>query len=99
MRKGEILGLTWDRVDLKAGFIRLKGIDTKISKVRRIPIGRELRRALQSLPLAMDSQGNRVPYVCTRNGQRIKSIREIFRRVCRDAGLTNVVFHDQRHTA
>ena len=99
MRKGEILGLTWDRVDLKAGFIRLKGIDTKISEARSIPIGRELRQVLQSLPLAVDSQGNRVPYVFTRNGQRIKSIREIFSRVCRDAGLTNVVFHDQRHTA
>jgi integrase len=37
--------------------------------------------------------------VFTRNGRRIKSIREIFSRVCRDVGLTNVVFHDQRHTA
>jgi integrase len=29
MRKGEILGLTWDRVDLKSGFIRRKESDTK----------------------------------------------------------------------
>jgi integrase len=29
LRKGEILGLTRDRIALKAGFIRLKGIDTK----------------------------------------------------------------------
>jgi integrase len=99
MRKGKMLGLTWDRVDLKAGFIRLKGIDTKISEARSIPIGRELRQVLQSLPLAGDSQGNRISYVFTRRGQRIKSVREIFSRVCRDAGLTNVVFHDQRHTA
>ena len=99
MRKGEILGLTWDRVDLRAGFIRLKGIDTKTGEARSIPIGRELRQVLQRLPLAVDSPGNRVPYVFTRNGRRIKSIREIFSRVCRDVGLTNVVFHDQRHTA
>jgi integrase len=46
MRKGEILGLTWDRVDLKAGFIRLKGIDTKTGEARSIPIGRELRQVL-----------------------------------------------------
>ena len=32
-------------------------------------------------------------------GQPIKSIREIFSRVCRDVGLKDVVFHDHRHTA
>ena len=99
MRKSEILELTWDRVDLKAGFVRLREADTKTSERRIIPIGRELREVLQSLPLALDPQGNRVPFVFTRKGQRIKSIREIFSRVCRDAGLTDVVFHTFRHTA
>jgi integrase len=98
MRKAEILGLTWDRVDLKAGFIRFKESDTKISEARSIPLDRELRQVLQSLLLAVDSQGNRLGYVFPRNSQRIKSIRAIFSRVCCDAGLTNVVFHDQRHT-
>jgi integrase len=99
MRKAEILGLTWGRVDLKAGFIRLREVDTKTGERRSIPIGRELRDVLQSLPLALDSHGNRVPYVFTRNGQRIRSIREIFSRVCREAGLADVVFHTLRHTA
>jgi integrase len=40
-----------------------------------------------------------MPYVFTRNGQRIKPIREIWTRVCRDAALTDFVFHDLRHTA
>jgi integrase len=99
MRKEEILGLTWDRVDLKGGFIRLKEVDTKTGERRIIPIGRELRAVLQGLPFALEPQGNRLPYVFTRNGQRIKSIREIWTRVCRDAKLTDVVFHDLRHTA
>jgi integrase len=42
MRRGEILGLTWDRVELKAGFIGLKETDTKTSEGRIIPIGRDL---------------------------------------------------------
>jgi integrase len=99
MRKSEILELTWDRVDLKAGFIRLREVDTKTGERRSIPIGREVREVFQGLPRALDPQGNRVPFVFTRKGQHIKSIREIFSRVCRDAGLTDVVFHTFRHTA
>ena len=99
MRRGEILGLTWDRVDLKGGFIRLKEGDTKTGESRIIPIGRELRGVLQSLPLALDPQGNRVPYVFTRHGQRIKSVREVFTRACQEAQISNFVFHDLRHTA
>jgi integrase len=99
MRKGEILGLTWNRLDLKAGFIRLRAIDTKTKEARHIPIGRELRAVLESIPIALDPYGQRVPYVFTRWGQPMRSIREIFSRVCLDAGLTDVVFHDMRHTA
>jgi integrase len=99
MRRGEILGLTWDRVDLKAAFIRLKESDTKTGEGRSIPIGRELAEVLRHLPVALDAQGQRVPYVFTRNGQRIKSVREVFARVCQEAALTNFVFHDLRHTA
>ncbi len=39
MRKAEILHLTWDRVDLKAGFIRLKGADSKTGERCSVPIG------------------------------------------------------------
>jgi integrase len=78
MRKAEILGLTWDRVDLKAGFIRLREVDTKNKERRSIPLGRELRDVLQGIPLALDSQGNRVPYVFTGQGKPLTSIREIF---------------------
>ena len=63
------------------------------------PLGESWGGVLQSLPLALDPQGNRVPFVFTRKGRRIRSIREIFSRVCRDAGLTDVVFHAFRHTA
>jgi integrase len=99
MRKGEILRLTWDRVDLKTGFIRLKDTDTKTGKGRSIPIGRELREMLQRLPIVLDAQGTRVPYVFTRNSQPIKSIWDVFVRICRQVGIADLRFHDLRHTA
>jgi integrase len=99
MRRGELLALTWDKVDLKAGFIRLKDTDTKTDEARKIPIGRELREVLRRLPVAVDAQGQRVPYVFTRNGQRLQSIKRVFMRVRQETGITNTVFHDFRHTA
>ena len=45
MRRGEILGLTWDRVDFKVVFIRVKDRDTKTGEARGIPMGRELARS------------------------------------------------------
>jgi integrase len=99
MRRGEILGLTWDRVDLKAGFIRLKDTDPKTDDARNIPIGRELRDMLGPLPVALDTQGKRLPYVFTHKGRPVKSIKWVFARVRQQTGITNTVFHDYGHTA
>jgi integrase len=93
VRLGEIFGLIWGGVDLKAGFIRLKEPDTKTGDAQSIPIGRELGEVLRHLPLVLDSQGPRVPYVFTRNGKRLKSVRKVFERVCQEAAIMNFVFH------
>ena len=46
MRKGEILNLTWDKVNLKERIIRLEAEDTKEKKAKTIPIGDKLFKAL-----------------------------------------------------
>jgi integrase len=99
LRRGEILGLTWDKVDLKADFIRLKDTDTKTDDARNISIGRELREVLGRLPVALDAQGKRPLYVFTHNGRPVKSIKRVFEQVRQQTGITNAVFHDYRPTA
>lgn len=47
MRRGEILNLKWDRVDLKEGFIRLRPEDTKTTEGRLVPLNRELMEDVQ----------------------------------------------------
>jgi integrase len=47
IRRGELLRLTWDRVDLKAGVIRSCLEDTKTQEGRIIPLTKELTQVLQ----------------------------------------------------
>lgn len=52
MRKGEVLSLKWDSVDLKHGFILLDM--TKNGERREIPINDDLKAVLQGLPRRLD---------------------------------------------
>ena len=46
MRKGEILNLTWERIDLKSRMIRLEPEDTKEGQAKTVPICDEVYRVL-----------------------------------------------------
>jgi integrase len=47
--KRQILGLTWDRIDLSRGFITLRAIDTKTKKPRQVSMTHAVKAALQDL--------------------------------------------------
>jgi integrase len=98
MRKGEILNLTWDRVDLKAGLLRLRPEDTKTREGRPIPLTKELSEMLRNATIYLDVSGQRVPWIFTYAGKRILSVRRAFEVACRKAGIDNVMFHDLRPT-
>ena len=48
-RFGEVTGLTWDKVDLKRGFITLRALDTKTETVRQVPMTPDVKVTLQGL--------------------------------------------------
>ncbi len=92
MRKSEILGLTWDAVDLKHGFIRLR--ETKSGEPRNLPINETLWSVLTGLRTRND-----VPWVFhDLDGNRLKDVRHGFEWACKRAGLVDFHFHDLRHT-
>jgi len=99
MRKGEVVNLTWDKVDLRNRIIRLDASDTKDREARQIPIGEKLYGILSNIPRAIHDN-----HVFLYKGKPIKDIRTALTRACRDAGIpygrgTNdgFVFHDTRH--
>lgn len=74
-RKGEILSLKWDAVDLKHGFIRLEADMTKNGERRDIPINDDVMTVLQGITRRLD-----VPYVFFDNvtGKAFKDVKRSF---------------------
>ena len=82
MRKGEILGLTWDKVDLKGRVIKLEAKDIKDKEPRTIPIPDELLEIFKVLPRALHDN-----HVFLFRGKPFGRITAGLRRACKDAGI------------
>ena len=93
MRKGEILNLKWDRIDMKNGFIRLWSEDTKNGEAKAAPLNEELTVLLKNTIKCLHHD-----YVFTRNNKPISNIRKAFKRACAEAEIKDFTFHDFRHT-
>lgn len=94
MRRGEALGLTWDRVDFGRRLVTLEAEHTKSRKRRSVPLNTEALAALSSRAIA----GTGSEYVfCGRSGP-IGDIKKGFAAACRRAGLRDVSPHTCRHT-
>jgi integrase len=84
MRRGELLGLTWDRVDLSRGVLRLEV--TKSGRRREVPMRQVVYDVLASLP------GQREGRVW-----RQQKVRTAFDNAVKAAKLDDFRFHDLRH--
>ena len=93
MRRGEILNLKWEHVDLKHGFILLDV--TKNGSRREIPIDNTLEEMFNRMPRGLESV-----YVFTdpRTGEPYKSVQTSFETALRKAEIRDFRFHDLRHT-
>ena len=89
-RKGEILGLTWDCVDLKEGSVRLESGQTKNKNARTIYLNTELKNLIKA---QMVKRHLGCPCVFHRNGKRIKDFRGAWKTACQKAGLKGKLFH------
>ena len=94
MRSDEVVSLRWDRVDLRAGAIKLRSEDTKTGRARVVPLDSEMVAMLRAMPRSIVDDR-----VFLRNGKPIKSFRTAFEGACARAGIEDFRFHDLRHCA
>jgi Site-specific recombinase XerD len=88
MRQGEIMGMTWDKVDLKRPTVTLE--DTKNGEKRIVPLTTKAVQILRDLPRNLDGK----VWTYTPNGMRASYIK-----ACKRAGIEGLTFHDLRHEA
>lgn len=102
-RKSEVLGLTWDRVDLRAGTVRLDPGTTKNRKGRTVVLTEDLRALLGRLWEATrrlaTERGAAIPWVFHRDGDPVKDFRGAWETGCKTAGVPALLFHDLRRSA
>lgn len=93
LRHGELLALTWDRVDMDAGTITFDTMDQKNGKRATLPINAGARLALGRL--LAKRQGS---HVFHQHGRKLDAIDGAFHGARARAGLPDVKIHDLRRT-
>jgi integrase len=93
LRRGELVGLCWDRVDLARAEVRLT--ETKNGKERRVPLTARAHGVLSRVRRTRAEEAGPFP---PGPGKRPWVVASAFRRARTQAGLTDFRFHDLRHT-
>jgi len=87
-RRGEILALTWQDVDLARRTATLQ--ITKAGQPRRIPLSTTCVTMLEALPRSLDGRVFPVS---------METVKQAYERAVLRAGIANFTFHDLRHDA
>jgi len=90
MRRGELLQLQWEQVDLGSGTITVK--QSKSGRVRHVPLNKTAQEALTGVP------GPHVGHVFRYRGLPIQDVKTAFLKAVKRADIPRCRFHDLRHT-
>ena len=95
-RKQEILGLTWEEIDMAGGVIRLSPARSKTLVGRILPISQPIAEALARRRARRDPDSLLVFH---RDGIAVRRWRTAWRTACQAAGVPTRFLHDCRRTA
>jgi len=93
MRKGEILHLTWENVNLRERYIEL--VDQKNGERSTIPLNQTAIETLRAVPRRL---GSKYVFPGKMPGKPFFDLKRQFEKAVADAKLEGVTFHILRHT-
>lgn len=92
MRRSEIFNLRWNDIDFDKHFIFIK--ETKSGIARRVPMNSLVVNALKRI-----KRESEFLFYNPKTKNSIKDVKRSFKTACRKVGITDLRFHDLRHTA
>ena len=95
VRYGELAGLEWSAIDLRAKVLTVTGKTSKGAKTRHVPLNAEAVDVLKRWKAQGDGKGL---VFANADGERIGSVKTAWLRVLTAAEVENFRWHDLRHT-
>ena len=96
MRKGEILGMKWENVDLKKKRITL--VETKNGETKVVPLVGKAHELIRDLYLNIKPLNNDRVFPSTNTPTEFRSIRTAWETALKKCEIENFRFHDLRHS-
>src|SRR3546814_4759453 len=93
-RRGELFDLDWSNVDLERRVMTVTGATAKSRRTRHIPLNREATLVLQGWREQSLTREGRV--FVNDDGERFGQVNTAWRRLLKDAGITEFRWHDMR---
>jgi integrase len=95
-RKGEIVLIERNKIDLAGRRIELPGRNTKNKRPRYLPIYGDMAPEIE---MALSTGDPKCPFLIQREGVPIGDFEKAWATACAAAGLSDALFHDLRRTA
>jgi integrase len=97
LRRGELLGLTWDAVDLPRKMLTVTATTAKSGHTRRVPLNREALETFEVWKQRQGRVGAQTLVFPGPGGERMKRIDTSWASLMKAAGLRDFRLHDCRH--
>lgn len=94
LRRGELLGLKWENVDLAGAYLTVEGAIAKSGKTRHLPLNRE---ALDILTAWRSQSGTDAWVFAGKEGKPLTSVKKAWMALLTQAGIKRFRWHDMRH--
>jgi len=95
LRRGELLNLHWDNVDLERAVLTVVGDTAKSGKTRHIPLNIVAVNLLKNWKL--DTRGHHLVFTNTKTGKAFGEIKKAWISFLKLAQIKNFRWHDMRH--